>query len=327
MMIAYVFITVLALGGLSLSIYIYRKKRRKETMVCPMGSDCDAVIHSQYAKFLSVPVETLGLIYYGFITLVYVGLTLSLFVGTPIVAIAALVITAFAFLFSLYLIFIQAFVLRQWCTWCLISASICTVMFLIAASSAVLPNVQFFQEIQPLLTPLHIIAIAIGVGAAIIIEVFFLKFLRDYYLSISEADILHTLAEILWIALAVTIVTQVGIYFAITEPPIQVALKNIVIFIIIINGAFLHPLLTPKLLRVSSGETHKHQSGELHRLRKTAFRLSGISVASWLFLVLATLSFRSTSPVALLTLYVVLILSAFVVNSIFDAIFARRRES
>jgi len=324
-MIIYTIIALLALGGFILSAYIFRKKRLKETMVCPMGSDCDAVIHSQYAKFLGIPVETLGLFYYGLVVLVYSGLALAYFTNTPIVAMTALVITAFAFLFSIYLIFIQAFVLRQWCTWCLISASICTLVFLIAASNAVLPNVMFFREIQPLLIPLHVVAIAVGVGAATIIEVFFLKFLKNYHLAIAEADVLHTMAEILWIAMATVIVSQVGIYFAISDPAAHLTFKNIVIFIIILNGAFLHPLLTPKLLRVSSGEPHRHHAGELHRLRKLTFRLSAVSVASWYFLVLLTSVFQASKTAHLMVTYLAILFAFLIINNIFDAVFARRR--
>jgi uncharacterized membrane protein len=328
-LIAQIFIGFLSLAGLILSIYIFRKKRRKETMVCPLGSDCDAVIHSQYAKFLGVPVETLGIFYYGVSALIYAGFLLSLIPYTPLSSLIAVITTSLAFLFSTYLIFIQAFVLRQWCTWCLTSAALCTGIFLAAASSAILPNVLFFHTAQPLLTSLQIIAIAVGVGTATIIEIFFLKFLKDSKLSINESDILHTLAEIIWIALAIALLTQVGIYLGSDMPEITTSLKNIVIFIIIINGAFLHPLLTPKLLRVSSGENHKHTPGELHRLRKLAFTLCATSVASWYFLAMLgfILKTNQLNLYQLLGTYLAILITILIINHLLDLIFSRQKDS
>jgi uncharacterized membrane protein len=42
---------------------------------------------------------------------------------------AALVFVGF--LFSLYLVYVQAFILRKWCVWCLVSATAATILFVI----------------------------------------------------------------------------------------------------------------------------------------------------------------------------------------------------
>ena len=41
-----------------------------------------------------------------------------------------MIITVMATLFSFYLTYIQASKLKEWCTWCLISALLCSIIFL-----------------------------------------------------------------------------------------------------------------------------------------------------------------------------------------------------
>jgi uncharacterized membrane protein len=78
-----------------------------------------------------VPVEIFGMIYYVFIFSSYFALA---FLGSVLpqgYIIFLALISVFAFLFSMYLIFIQMFVLRKFCSWCLVSAFICSLIFLL----------------------------------------------------------------------------------------------------------------------------------------------------------------------------------------------------
>ena len=119
-----------AAGGFLIAFYIRHKKRHDEVLVCPLESNCEAVIHSRYSRFLGIPLELLGLLYYA-----VVAVSHALFLifpafnrGEPVIAV--MVITVMAALFSLYLTFIQASKLKEWCTWCLVSALLCTIIFL-----------------------------------------------------------------------------------------------------------------------------------------------------------------------------------------------------
>lgn len=129
---SYILIIFLAFGGFSIAAYInHHKKNIKEALVCPLKANCDTVIHSDYSKFLGIPVEILGMIYYGLIAVNY-GLIVA-FPGLETLASTLLVMTLCAFVFSIYLTLIQAFAIKNWCTWCLISASICVAIFSIAS--------------------------------------------------------------------------------------------------------------------------------------------------------------------------------------------------
>jgi|SRR3989344_4107661 len=118
--------------GLSLSVFIYIKKRRKKTLVCPIGHSCDPVVHSDYSRFMGIPVEILGILYYLLILVSYSAFLAYPSIKTGEVGSALLIISALAFLFSGYLTLVQAFVLKEWCTWCLISATLCTIIFFAA---------------------------------------------------------------------------------------------------------------------------------------------------------------------------------------------------
>jgi uncharacterized membrane protein len=122
-------IALFALGGLLISIYIHYKKQIHAPLTCPIGHSCDPVVHSRYSRFMDMPVEILGVIYYTIIVFTYLLFLAmpALYGGAPVNVL--LVLSGIAFLFSLYLIGVQLFILREWCTWCLISAALCVAIF------------------------------------------------------------------------------------------------------------------------------------------------------------------------------------------------------
>jgi uncharacterized membrane protein len=128
-------ILLLALSGLGIALYIFRKKRRQSPLVCPIKFDCNTVVNSDYSKFFGIPVEILGLVYYGFIALSYIFL-IVLTGEFPFILIGILIIaTTLAFLFSMYLMFVQFFVIRKGCSWCILSAALSTLIFLLTVAN------------------------------------------------------------------------------------------------------------------------------------------------------------------------------------------------
>lgn len=123
-------LVLLGLTGYLLAHYIYRKKKNDHPLVCPLKTNCDAVTRSTFSKFLGIPVEKLGMTYYMVIALVHTVLIAYPAFFTEFNAQLILIFSAFAVLFSIYLIAIQAFVLKQWCTWCVCSAFICLAILL-----------------------------------------------------------------------------------------------------------------------------------------------------------------------------------------------------
>lgn len=119
----------LGLGGFMVALRIYKHKKTGIPLVCMAGFDCHTVVHSDYSKFLGIRVELLGMLYY---TLIFSSYLLFMLLPSIIsnLFIGFLVITSLiGFLFSVYLIAVQIFILKKGCSWCIVSAFICALIF------------------------------------------------------------------------------------------------------------------------------------------------------------------------------------------------------
>ena len=128
-----VWISLLAIIGFLLSWFIFSKKKRNKKLVCFIGKDCNKVLYSKYSKlFFGISNEALGMVYYGVVVLFAV---LFFFGIEQISALSLipflLIITGAASVFSIVLIYLQAFVIREWCEYCLMSAGINIVIFIL----------------------------------------------------------------------------------------------------------------------------------------------------------------------------------------------------
>jgi len=145
--ILHLVLVLLGLTGYLLAQYIYRKKNDPDKpLVCPLKSNCDVVITSRYATIAGIPVESLGMIYYIVIAVFHTLIFAWPAFGTTFMLQLSVLISAVALVFSVYLVCIQAFVLKQWCTWCLCSAFLCAAIVLETIASlpaGVLKNLVF----------------------------------------------------------------------------------------------------------------------------------------------------------------------------------------
>ncbi|MBI3305544.1 vitamin K epoxide reductase family protein [Candidatus Nomurabacteria bacterium] len=126
-----IIILVLGIAGFMVAKHIRNHKVKNMPLICPIGFDCHAVVHSDYSRFFGVPVEIFGMIYYAFISVFYLG---SIFLGQILpnifLGLTALV-SLLALLFSAYLIGVQIFILKKGCSWCIVSAIICFLIFIL----------------------------------------------------------------------------------------------------------------------------------------------------------------------------------------------------
>ncbi len=123
-------IFILGVCGFFVAKHIRNHKTQNVPLVCPIGFDCNAVVHSDYSKFMGLPVEFMGMIYYAFLSVAYLA---SFFVPAmlSVHSLGFMILASFvAFLFSIYLIGVQIFVLKKGCSWCIVSAVISAVIFM-----------------------------------------------------------------------------------------------------------------------------------------------------------------------------------------------------
>jgi uncharacterized membrane protein len=122
----------LAFCGLMVARHIYKhKKPDQKPLTCLAGFDCHTVVHSDYSKFMGVDLTILGMVYYVLMSLSYLLLIFAPETLPPIFIYLIILGSLAAFLFSIYLIGIQIFILKKGCSWCFVSAFISTLIFIL----------------------------------------------------------------------------------------------------------------------------------------------------------------------------------------------------
>lgn len=315
--------------GFLLVLFIRHKKQHKEPLICPLKADCGAVINSKYSKFFGIDVTTLGLAYYAGLAFAYIVLLLRPMWATQEVVFLLLGITTVAFFFSIYLTSIQAFVLRQWCTWCLTSALMCLVIFVFVLRGASFNVVELLAQYKGLIVLIHAVGAAIGVGAVTITDVFFMRFLKDYRINHDEAATLHVLSNVIWVALGILIVSGIGL-FVVNSAVLMITpkflVKVLIVGVLVVNGVFLNLIIHPRLVDISFGERTVKAPGELHYLRKLAFAFGAVSIVSWYTVfILGSLRTVSLSFAAIFGIYLGLIILAVAGSQYFDHLISKRK--
>ena len=108
-------IVILALVGCAISAYLLVVKLSGGTAVCPIGGGCETVQDSVYATILGVPVAALGL---GHSVAVAIAGLVWWRIGDRRGLVAAYVLGILGSLFELYLVYLELFVIRAVCAWC-----------------------------------------------------------------------------------------------------------------------------------------------------------------------------------------------------------------
>lgn len=125
-------VMVLAILGFINAFYLYYQHRKEvatgQKMFCLIGGDCGAVVGSKYGRTLGIKNELIGMTYYLFLSS-YLLLSLLIPDLLDSLVIIPKLVTFIAAVFSLYLLFVQAVVLRKFCSWCLIAISINLLIF------------------------------------------------------------------------------------------------------------------------------------------------------------------------------------------------------
>jgi uncharacterized membrane protein len=125
-------VAIVALAGLFVALYLTLYKLGYiGTLACAVGS-CEKVQTSKWATFLGFPVGAWGVGYYiGVLGLAIVGLT-PRFMDSLMVSRVLAGCTAIGVLFSLWLTYLELFVIDAICQWCVISAILATLLFVLS---------------------------------------------------------------------------------------------------------------------------------------------------------------------------------------------------
>ena len=126
--VMYVAIAVLSLVGLVDALYLTIEHVTGQSVRCTIVSGCSEVLSSSNAVVAGIPLAAIGAAAY---FTVFSLATLAIF-GYRVAGKLLAPLTALMALVSLWLIYLQAFVIRAFCQFCLLSAAITIIMFVIA---------------------------------------------------------------------------------------------------------------------------------------------------------------------------------------------------
>ena len=120
----YVIIALLSLAGLADAIYLTVEHLTGQSVRCTIIAGCSEVLSSSYAVVGGYPLASIGaLAYFSVFSLAILtlfGYRIAGLLFIPLVAVMCLV--------SLWLIYLQAFVIHAFCQYCLLSAAITFVL-------------------------------------------------------------------------------------------------------------------------------------------------------------------------------------------------------
>lgn len=138
-------IPILSVIGAGVAGYLAYVETAEVTAVCGPVGDCNTVQQSEYARLFGIlPIGVLGLIGYAGIIIAW---TTARFAGGRLADLAALALlgmTVSGTLFSIYLTFLEPFVIGATCAWCLTSAILMTALMLFSLA----PLKHAFSQIR-----------------------------------------------------------------------------------------------------------------------------------------------------------------------------------
>ena len=133
--ILYAAVAIVSVAGLADATYLTVQALTGETLSCGGSPDCFRVLGSSYAKVGGIPVAMLGALAY---FSVFTFATFAAFGYARAPKFLALMV-GMMFLASLWLLYVQAFLLHAYCRYCLFSAA---TTFLIAGLLIAVPPSQ-----------------------------------------------------------------------------------------------------------------------------------------------------------------------------------------
>jgi uncharacterized membrane protein len=114
------------------SLYLAIIHFTNNSVVCNGTNECDLVLTSSYATFLGIPLALFGIIFYIYIIIISTLMLEKIKLGQNVTPKLIVPFAFIGFVASMYFVYIQAFVLNAYCTYCMVSAVSSTIIFILA---------------------------------------------------------------------------------------------------------------------------------------------------------------------------------------------------
>ena len=130
---SYLIAALVSLVGLADAIYLTVEHVTGQTLRCTITSGCSEVLGSKYAQIGSVPLATVGAVAYFLVFSLAILAAFGYKFARPLLA----ALISLMFLVTLWLLYLQAFVIHHYCQYCLLSAGVTTVITAIVFGSKI----------------------------------------------------------------------------------------------------------------------------------------------------------------------------------------------
>jgi len=120
----YLIAALVSLIGLGDAIYLTVQDLTGQSLRCTIVSGCNEVLSSPYAHIGSFPLAALGAIAYFTVFSLSILTAFGYHLAKPLLA----MLIAAMFLTTLWLLYLQAFVIHHFCQYCLLSAAVTTIL-------------------------------------------------------------------------------------------------------------------------------------------------------------------------------------------------------
>jgi len=121
---------LLSLAGFFVSLYLYLYKNgRIGTLACGTGG-CETVQTSPFSRFLGLEVALYGVV--GYLVLLVLSMDTLRRPAAAISSRLLLILSGAGLAFTIYLTYLELFVIKAICRWCVGSAVIITLIFIVA---------------------------------------------------------------------------------------------------------------------------------------------------------------------------------------------------
>lgn len=135
LVLLYTLAAIVSLAGLADALYLTEEHLSGRSVRCTLFSGCSEVLNSPYASIRGVPLAAVGVAAY---FAVFSLATLAAF-GYGFAARLLPLLVGLMFAVTLWLFYLQAVVIKQFCEFCLLSAAV-TVMLAVIVTIASWPN-------------------------------------------------------------------------------------------------------------------------------------------------------------------------------------------
>jgi len=129
----YVIAAVVALIGLGDAIYLTVQDITGQNLRCTVITGCAEVLGSKYAHIGPIPLASVGAIAY----FAVFSLAILIMFGYSFVRPFLQVLVAIMFVMTLWLLYLQAFVIRHFCQYCLLSAAMTIIIAAVLLFAAI----------------------------------------------------------------------------------------------------------------------------------------------------------------------------------------------